>query len=106
MGAAQDGESSSQVSVTDLSAPCCCSSRHFTVREVDVIAKLALGHTNANIAAALNLSSTTVSHHIERMLTKSGAASRTELVARSIVWGIVRKDVWPPAPTGRLCVPW
>jgi DNA-binding NarL/FixJ family response regulator len=52
-----------------------------TAREADVLAALARGLANKEIAAALSISPRTVEKHIESILRKSGARSRTHLVA-------------------------
>jgi len=52
-----------------------------TSRELDVLRLLALGLTNAEIGARLHLSPRTVETHVSRLLTRTGARSRTELVA-------------------------
>ena len=52
-----------------------------TTREADVLALLAEGLTNKEIAARLYLSSRTVEKHVERILAKTGHANRTALAA-------------------------
>ncbi|MEV0272237.1 AAA family ATPase [Hamadaea sp. NPDC050747] len=49
-----------------------------TARELDVLRVLARGRTNAQIASELFITPNTVATHIARILTKLGAASRTE----------------------------
>jgi DNA-binding NarL/FixJ family response regulator len=48
-----------------------------TPREREVLAWLVRGGTNRQIALALNVSPRTVEKHVERILTKFGAANRT-----------------------------
>ena len=55
-----------------------------TVREADVLALLAEGLTNKEIAARLYLSYRTVEKHIERILSKTGATNRTALAKITI----------------------
>jgi DNA-binding CsgD family transcriptional regulator len=52
-----------------------------TAREAEVLAGVAQGLANKEIAAALRVSPRTVEKHIEAILRKSGARSRTHLVA-------------------------
>jgi DNA-binding CsgD family transcriptional regulator len=54
-----------------------------TAREVEVLALVGEGRTNAEIAAALHLSAKTVGHHVSHILDKLGARTRTEAVARA-----------------------
>ncbi|WP_099252101.1 response regulator transcription factor [Mycobacterium sp. shizuoka-1] len=50
-------------------------------REWDVLRSIALGKTNAQIAAGLFLTENTVKVHVKRILRKLGAANRTEAAA-------------------------
>jgi DNA-binding NarL/FixJ family response regulator len=52
-----------------------------TVREADVLRLVAEGLANKEIAARLFLSPRTVEKHVESLLRKTGARSRTQLVA-------------------------
>jgi len=52
-----------------------------TAREIEVARLVATGATNREIAAALTISPKTVAAHIEHILTKLGAARRTEIAA-------------------------
>jgi DNA-binding CsgD family transcriptional regulator len=55
--------------------------RGLTARELSV-ARLALGgQSNADIAATLGISQSTVKHHMSRVLAKCGVRSRTQLLA-------------------------
>ncbi len=87
-----------------LKRVCCEAVAHFTDREVQVLVELASGHTNTQIASRLHLSAATIGHHVERMIKKSRAGSRTDLVARAIMAGIIAGDTWPPVPTGPGCL--
>jgi DNA-binding NarL/FixJ family response regulator len=51
-----------------------------TAREAEVLALVEQGRTNKEIAATLVISAKTVSVHISNILTKLGAANRTEAV--------------------------
>jgi DNA-binding CsgD family transcriptional regulator len=54
------------------------AARGVTPREVEVLAQVAAGHSNREIAGALHLSVRTVEKHVERLLMKTGH-SRSEL---------------------------
>jgi DNA-binding NarL/FixJ family response regulator len=55
-----------------------------TPRQVEVLALLREGMTNAGIARRLYISERTVHHHVSAVLTKLGVSSRTELAARPV----------------------
>jgi len=57
------------------------SGPELTTREADVLALVAQGFTNKQIAARLYLSARTVEKHVERILAKTGAPNRTALAA-------------------------
>jgi DNA-binding NarL/FixJ family response regulator len=50
-----------------------------TARETEVLALLAEGRTNRQLARELYISEKTVSAHVSNMLRKTGTTSRTEL---------------------------
>ena len=54
-----------------------------TDREADVLRLVIDGLANKEIAAALRLSPRTVEKHVENLLRKTGARSRTELAVTS-----------------------
>ncbi len=60
-----------------------------TPREHEVLALLAEGRSNRQIAAALTISPHTVKDHVDAILTKLGAASRTEAAIRAARLGLV-----------------
>ena len=82
----------------------CCAGEHFTAREVEVLAQLAAGRSTEEAAEALWISPHTVTHHIGRMLVRTGAANRAELVARGYLCGALVVDSWPPSASGLLCL--
>ena len=58
-------------------------------RELDVLALLADGRTNREIAGALFISEKTVSVHVSRILAKLGAGNRAEAAAIAHRLGLV-----------------
>ncbi|MEU8587321.1 PAS domain-containing protein [Streptomyces sp. NPDC048664] len=67
-----------------------------TAAQVRILALLAAGHSNADIAEELRLSRQTVDYHLSRLRVLLGAATRPSLVARAYVLGILSPQVWPP----------
>ena len=61
-----------------------------TEREFDVLRLLALGHTNAEIAAQLHLSVRTVEAHRAHLQRKLGRPSRAELVRYALDRGLLQ----------------
>ena len=60
-----------------------------TLRERDVLERLARGSANRTIAEELHISEHTVKFHVASILAKLGAATRTEAVARGVPRGLV-----------------
>ena len=60
-----------------------------TLREMQVLALMADGLPNAQIAARLVRSEKTVDHHVSAILGKLGARSRTEAVATARRMGVL-----------------
>lgn len=52
-----------------------------TKRELDVLILLMQGKSNKQIARTLNISDYTARDHVSSLLRKSGASTRTELIA-------------------------
>ncbi len=67
-----------------------------TPRELEVLALLARGHTNAAIAEALAVREGTVKYHVKNILRKLGARSRTEAVSRFV------RASWPEGSAGAI----
>ena len=65
-----------------------------TKRESEVLSLVALGLTNKEIAQRLHLSRRTVETHVERVLAKLNAASRTRAVAEAIRAGMLSAAAW------------
>ena len=66
------------------------SEDRLTVREVEVLRLIALGHTSVEIAHQLHLSPRTVETHRARIHRKLGVATRAELVAYALRRGLLR----------------
>jgi len=62
-------------------------------REREILALLADGKTQKQIAAALVISPKTVATHIQHLLGKLGVHSRTQAVAQAFQLGLVEPDV-------------
>jgi LuxR family transcriptional regulator, maltose regulon positive regulatory protein len=62
-----------------------------TGRELEVLAMLAAGHSNQNIASRLFISPDTVKKHVSHVLAKLGAGNRTEAVARGRELGLIER---------------
>lgn len=60
-----------------------------TAREVEVLQLMASGLTNKAIGVRLNISANTVKYHVNTILSKLGAQSRTEAVVRGGRLGLV-----------------
>lgn len=60
-----------------------------TVREKEVLEKMAEGLANKQIALALSISEHTVKFHLSSLYAKLGVASRTEAVKRGIELGLI-----------------
>ena len=65
------------------------SFRAFTAREKGILLLAAHGYTNVQIAVQLNISKYTVAQHIAKMLRRTGAANRTDLVHRAHIAGVI-----------------
>jgi DNA-binding NarL/FixJ family response regulator len=63
--------------------------QRLTDRERDVLAHVARGKTNAEVAESLVVSVETVKSHLSSLLTKSGSRHRTELVVRCYEAGVL-----------------
>ena len=63
-----------------------------TLRETQVAELVSRGLSNKEIARALELSESTVKHHVHSILGKIGVPSRFQLVRDA------RQEAWPPTP--------
>jgi DNA-binding CsgD family transcriptional regulator len=62
-----------------------CSDQRLTPRQRELVERVALGHTNAQIAAALSLSENTVRNLLTATRQRIGAANRAELVRLAVL---------------------
>ncbi len=60
-----------------------------TKREREVLALLAKGMSNAEIARQLTISDSTAKHHVRAILSKLGAANRAEAAALALQHGLI-----------------
>lgn len=67
-----------------------------TATQIRILALLAEGRSNGEIATSLRLSRQTVDYHLGRLRLLLGAATRPALVARAYVLGILEAQSWPP----------
>jgi DNA-binding CsgD family transcriptional regulator len=74
---------------------CVCIPARLTRREAQVLEQLAVGLTSAQIGATLFLSEQAVTYHVGNLLSKFQSPSRTALVARAFVLGLLSRT-WPP----------
>ena len=61
----------------------------FTPREVEVISLMSKGFANKQIATELGVSASTVKVHVTNVLSKFGAADRTQAVVEAIRSGVI-----------------
>jgi DNA-binding NarL/FixJ family response regulator len=59
-----------------------------TDRQLEVLALIGQGRSNADIAQRLHISARTVEHHVASIFTRLGVASRAEAVARCADLGL------------------
>lgn len=60
-----------------------------TVRELQVLAAVAGGGSNGEIAAALGVGARTVGTHVEHVLAKTACRTRAEAAARAATWSLL-----------------
>ncbi len=63
-----------------------------TAREVEILDLIALGHSNAKIAARLFVSPKTVANHLSHIFTKLQVADRAQALIRAREAGLGRED--------------
>ena len=74
-------------------------------RELDVLRELTMNRTNEEIARDLNLSPSTVKHHIEHMLEKTGYKNRIDLAVNAKSLAVVVHDEDRTGSSGRASGP-
>lgn len=77
------------------SAALSLSHASLTRREIEVLAHLASGAPNKTIATTMDISVGTVKSHVQNILAKLGAATRTEAVSEGVRLGLVGEVVAP-----------
>jgi len=70
-----------------------------TDREKEVLALLAKGMSNAEIAQQLTISVSTAKHHVRAILSKLAAANRAEAVALALQHGLIQESTRTPRPS-------
>lgn len=78
--------------VETLSLPCRILPDGLTRREVEILASLAIGHTNQEVAEALVLSVRTVERHVSNIYIKTRSKNRAEATSYAIRHGIVGRQ--------------
>lgn len=63
-----------------------------TARELEVVALVATGASNKDIASALSLSEETVKHHLSKIFDKTGQSSRVELALFAVQLGLLPRS--------------
>lgn len=71
--------------------PLMVAPEQLTPRELEVLAWVAQGHPNKEIAERLAISQRTVKFHVSSIMGKLGAANRTEAVALAVQHGLIER---------------
>jgi DNA-binding NarL/FixJ family response regulator len=71
--------------------PLMAAPEQLTPRELEVLAWVAQGHPNKEIAERLAISQRTVKLHVSSIMGKLGAANRTEAVALAVQHGLIER---------------
>lgn len=72
-----------------ISPPAAGIDARLTTREVDVLKRLAKGHSTRTIANQLNISSATVNNHVKHILTKFDVHTRLEAIRHAESVGVI-----------------
>ena len=86
----QEASPASPVSPASLASLASPAPDGLTPREVEVLAEIASGLSNAEIARKFRLSDTTVKTHVNHLLAKTAMRDRAQLVAYAFRLGLVR----------------
>lgn len=71
----------------------------FSERDIEIIAAIAQGKSNVEIAEQLYLSPHTVRNHIQRIAARLDVSSRLEVAMAAIRLGLIEAPSSPPLPT-------
>lgn len=63
-----------------------------TPRELAVLKLLVAGHSNKRIVSEMQISISTVKHHLEKIFTKLGVTDRTQAATAAVQRGLIRLD--------------
>jgi DNA-binding NarL/FixJ family response regulator len=74
---------------TESSGQATAPTERLTQREREVLALLAKGHTNREIAQQLFVSLGTIKAHVEHIISKLGVSDRTQAAVRAIELGLL-----------------
>jgi DNA-binding CsgD family transcriptional regulator len=74
-----------------------------TPAEIGVILQITLGLTDESVAVVVHLSPHTVRHHVASAMRRTGARSRTHLVALCFGAGVLLPS-WPPRLGDAVCL--
>lgn len=64
-----------------------------TARELEVLREMTAGKTDAQIGEILNMSVSTVKHHIQQLRFKTGFANRTQMAVAAVSSGLIDKKL-------------
>ena len=68
-------------------------SSDLTARELEVLREMTAGKTDAQIGEILNMSVSTVKHHIQQLRFKTGFANRTQMAVAAVSCGLIDKKL-------------
>ena len=69
-----------------------CKEENLSSREIDVLTLLVAGRSNKEIVTDLEISLSTVKHHLERIFVKLGVNDRTQAATAAVQRGLIRLD--------------
>lgn len=64
-----------------------------TARELEVLREMTAGKTDTQIGEILNMSVSTVKHHIQQLRFKTGFANRTQMAVAAVSSGLIDKEL-------------